>query len=83
MIGLIRKGMEAGKYANSVTFMSEFGISRPTAMRDLDELRDDEGAPIEVDTAFARPCGACATGGPATAPWLAGLLILLGWRRNP
>ncbi len=49
IIELIRDGMTSGKYANAGTFMRELGISRPTAMRDMDFLRDDEGAPIEYD----------------------------------
>ncbi len=46
----------------------------------------DTGAPqgpaAGGDEEFARPCGACATGGPPMAPWLAGLLALVGRRRT-
>lgn len=49
MILLIQEGMRSGIYANSGTFVREFEISRATAMRDLESLRDDESAPIEYD----------------------------------
>ena len=49
MINLIQEGARAGVYANAGTFMRALEISRATVMRDLDVLRDDEGAPIEYD----------------------------------
>lgn len=49
IIGLIRDGARSGHYVNATTFVRAFGVSRATVMRDLDFLRDDEGAPIEYD----------------------------------
>ncbi len=49
IINLIQEGVRSGVYANAGTFMRALEISRATAMRDLDTLRDDEGAPIEYD----------------------------------
>ena len=49
VVSMIRQGMQAGHLANASLFMREFAVSRATVMRDLDALRDDEGAPIEYD----------------------------------
>ena len=49
IVGMIRQGMQSGLLANASLFMREFAVSRATVMRDLDALRDDEGAPIEYD----------------------------------
>lgn len=49
IISLIREGMRSGVYANAGVFARKLAISRATAMRDLDALRDDEGAPIQYD----------------------------------
>ena len=49
ILGLIRGRIPDGKYPNAGTFRRELGISRRTVLRDLDFLRDEEGAPIEYD----------------------------------
>lgn len=49
MIDRIRKGTTSGRYPNCATFMEVYGISRRTAMRDLDFLRDDWRAPVVYD----------------------------------
>ncbi|MBN1675111.1 MAG: WYL domain-containing protein [Kiritimatiellae bacterium] len=49
MLDLIRDGTRTGVYVNATDFRREFRISRRTAMRDLDVLRDDHSAPVEYD----------------------------------
>ena len=49
MVQMIREASVGGKLPNSTDFMTEFGVSRRTAARDLDFLRDEEGAPLEYD----------------------------------
>jgi len=49
MVILIRDGMSRGVYANARLFMNAFEVTRRTVLRDVDALRDDEGAPIEYD----------------------------------
>ena len=47
---MVREGSGAGgEPPNSSDFMAEFGISRRTAARDLDFLRDEERAPLAYD----------------------------------
>jgi len=49
---MIREGSgTGGKPPNSSDFMAEFGVSRRTAARDLDFLRDEERAPLAYDEA--------------------------------
>jgi predicted DNA-binding transcriptional regulator YafY len=49
MIGMIRDGMARCAYANATAFVNAFEVPRRTVLRDLDFLRDDQGAPIEYD----------------------------------
>jgi len=49
ILEMIRAGKRGGGFPNARDFSSELGVSWPTIMRDLDCLRDDEGAPIEYD----------------------------------
>ena len=49
MIELLRRGAQTGSYPNCTDFTRAFHASRPTALRDLDFLRDEWGAPIEYD----------------------------------
>jgi proteasome accessory factor B len=49
ILQMVREGIACGRPANSSDFMAEFGISRRTVARDLDFLRDEEGAPLEYD----------------------------------
>jgi tetratricopeptide (TPR) repeat protein len=49
ILEMIREGTRAGRYPNATDFRNRLGIPRRTLMRDLDFLRDDEGAPIEYD----------------------------------
>jgi len=52
MIQMVREGSGAGgQPPNSSDFMAEFSISRRTAARDLDFLRDEERAPLAYDEA--------------------------------
>lgn len=46
---MIRDGMSRGTYANARHFMEAFEVTRRTVLRDVDALRDDQGAPIEYD----------------------------------
>ncbi len=47
---MIRDGMSRGTYANARHFMEAFEVTRRTVLRDVDALRDDQGAPIEYDS---------------------------------
>src|ERR1035441_7068291 len=49
ILELIREGTRAGFLPNCGHFTRELGVSRRTAMRDLDFLRDDHNAPIAYD----------------------------------
>jgi len=49
ILELIREGSASGRLPNARTFREDLGVSRPTVMRDLDLLRDEERAPIEYD----------------------------------
>ena len=51
MVQMVREGAETGYLPNSSDFMKEFGVSRRTAARDLDFLRDEERAPLAYDEA--------------------------------
>ena len=44
---MIRQGTASGRYPNANDFSRELEVSRQTVVRDLDFLRDEEGAPIE------------------------------------
>lgn len=48
---MIREGTRSGRYPNAADFGRELEVSRPTVMRDLDWLRDEERAPIEYAAA--------------------------------
>jgi len=50
MVIMIRDGMSRGTYANARHFMEAFEVTRRTVLRDVDALRDDQGAPIEYDS---------------------------------
>jgi predicted DNA-binding transcriptional regulator YafY len=50
MIIMIRDGMSRGIYANARVFMEAFEVTRRTVLRDVEALRDDQGAPIEYDS---------------------------------
>lgn len=47
ILEMIREGTEGGRLPNARDFGEELGVSRPTVMRDLDWLRDEENARIE------------------------------------
>ena len=47
ILEMIREGTRAGRYPNAGDFGGELEVSRPTIMRDLEWLRDEENAPIE------------------------------------
>lgn len=47
IVELIRTGMAEGRAPNCSDFCRELSLSRPTVMRYLAWLKDDEGAPIE------------------------------------
>jgi DNA-binding transcriptional ArsR family regulator len=47
ILELIREGARTGRLPNAAAFCRDLGVSRPTVMRDLDWLRDEENAPIE------------------------------------
>jgi proteasome accessory factor B len=47
ILEMIREGTRTGRYPNAGDFCAEMEVSRPTVMRDLDWLRDEENAPIE------------------------------------
>jgi len=47
IVELIRTGTADGRAPNCRDFCRELGLSRPTVMRYIAWLRDDEGAPIE------------------------------------
>ena len=47
ILEIIRRGNHLGQCPNASDFGHELGVSRPTIMRDIEWLRDDEGAPIE------------------------------------
>ncbi|MCB1069177.1 MAG: WYL domain-containing protein [Kiritimatiellae bacterium] len=49
MVEMIREGMAEGRLRNATDFQREFGVSRQSCWRDLDTLRDDEGAPVAYD----------------------------------
>lgn len=49
ILEMIREGTRTGDYPNASDFSRELEVSWITVMRDLDFLRDDEGAPIEYD----------------------------------
>lgn len=49
MVEMIREGMIDGRLRNTTDFTREFGVKRLTCNRDLDVLRDDEGAPVAYD----------------------------------
>ena len=51
ILEMIRQGTRSGRYPNAGDFCRELEVSRPTAMRDLDWLRDEEHAPIEYAAA--------------------------------
>ncbi len=51
MVQMVREGPETGYLPNSKDFAKEFGVSRRTVARDLDFLRDEEGAPVAYDDA--------------------------------
>ena len=51
IVQMIREASADRKPPNSTDFMTEFGVSRRTVARDLDFLRDEEGAPLEYDEA--------------------------------
>ena len=44
-----RQGTRSSRYPNCTAFREAFGMGRQTALRDLDFLRDDWGAPIAYD----------------------------------
>ena len=47
ILEMIRAATHSGVYPNAVDFCRELEVSRPTVMRDLDYLRNEERAPIE------------------------------------
>lgn len=47
ILEMIREGTQSGDYPNAGHFCRELEVSRPTVMRDLEWLRDEENAPIE------------------------------------
>jgi predicted DNA-binding transcriptional regulator YafY len=47
ILEMIRDGTHSGRLPNAETFCSELDVSRPTVMRDIEWLRDEERAPIE------------------------------------
>ena len=49
ILEMIRQGTRSGGYPNCTAFREAFGMGRQTALRDLDFLRDDWGAPIAYD----------------------------------
>lgn len=49
IVALIREGMKSGSLASASTCARALEVSWRTIMRDLDQLRDDEGAPIVYD----------------------------------
>jgi len=51
MVQMVREGAGTGYLPNSKDFMQEFEVSRRTVARDLDFLRDEEGAPLAYDNA--------------------------------
>ncbi len=52
ILEMIREGTTSGSLPNARTFCDELGVSRPTVMRDMDWLRDEENAPIAYDPAL-------------------------------
>lgn len=51
LLEMIREGTRTGRLPNAGDFCRALEVSRPTAMRDLDWLRDEEHAPIEYAAA--------------------------------
>ena len=49
ILEMIREGTRTGALPNCGHFTRELEVSRRTAMRDLDFLRDDEHAPVAYD----------------------------------
>jgi len=47
ILAMIREGMRKGRYPNATDFCRELGVSRPTVMRDIEFLRDEDRAPID------------------------------------
>ncbi len=47
--GMIRHGIRGGRYPSAAAMARELEVSWRTVIRDLDCLRDDEGAPIAYD----------------------------------
>jgi len=49
IIEMIKAGAASGMFPNATDFSRELNVTRRTIIRDLEYLRDDEGAPIEYD----------------------------------
>lgn len=49
ILTMIRSGTRSGNLSSARHFAEQLGVTWRTIMRDLDFLRDDEGAPIEYD----------------------------------
>jgi predicted DNA-binding transcriptional regulator YafY len=49
ILEMVREGTRTGALPNCSDFTRELGVSRRTAMRDLDGLRDDQKAPLAYD----------------------------------
>lgn len=47
ILAMIPQGTVSGRYPDASDFSRELEVSRQTVVRDLDFLRDEEGAPIE------------------------------------
>lgn len=52
ILEMIRGPSAAGRYPSASDFAKELEVSWRTAIRDLDYLRDEEGAPIEYDASM-------------------------------
>jgi len=50
IIEMIKAGTISGAFPNATVFTTELRVTRRTIIRDLEYLRDDEGAPIEYDS---------------------------------
>jgi len=49
ILEMIRQGTQTGQYPSASDFAGELEVCRRTILRDLDFLRDDEGAPIAYE----------------------------------
>ncbi|MEK7992994.1 MAG: HTH domain-containing protein, partial [Planctomycetota bacterium] len=47
ILEMIREGTSTGRHPNASDFGRELEVSRPTVMRDIEFLRDEENAPVE------------------------------------